>query len=248
MPDLLRRLSPSPFAACPTKRPRGVGSIRSLPYEAAARSRVHSRFPFPLAVAAALLGAGCELRREMYDQAKIEPLEYSAFFEDGRGSRLPVEGTVPVGHLRADDHRYLGLGPDGETARGFPEDIEVTFEFVKRGQERYQIFCSVCHGYAGHGDGMVVQRGFTRPPSYHEERLREEPEGYLFQVISNGFGVMNGYASSIPVEDRWAIVAYVRALQISQNATLGDVPPEGWAELDLRGVPSGTRLPEGGRR
>jgi len=203
-------------------------------------------FVLLLGGALALLGSGCELRKEMYDQAKIEPLEASSFFEDGRGSRLPVTGTVPVGHLRADDHRYRGQDADGQYTAGFPAGIAVTEEFVARGRDRYQIYCSVCHGYSGHGDGMVVQRGFKQPTSYHDPRLLGEADGYLFHVISNGYGVMNGYAHAIPVEDRWAIVAYVRALQISQNARLEDVPPASRGQLDMRGAPASAPAARGG--
>jgi hypothetical protein len=110
--------------------------------------------------------------------------------------------------------------------------LPVTQAFLRRGQERYDIFCSPCHGRVGYGEGMIVQRGFPSPPSFHTERLRELPAGYYYDVITNGFGVMYSYGSRVQPTDRWAIVAYIQALQLSQNATLDDVPPEAQEELE----------------
>jgi Cytochrome C oxidase, cbb3-type, subunit III len=163
--------------------------------------------------------AGC--RQDMHDQPKYEPLEASTFFLDGRASRPLVPGTVARGQLREDTHLYEGKIA-GKPAETFPFPIDL--KTLERGQQRYNIYCSPCHDHVGNGDGMVVRRGFRRPPSYHTERLRQSPPGYLYDVITNGFGAMQEYAAQIPVRDRWAIVAYVRALQLSQNARLNDVP------------------------
>lgn len=162
-----------------------------------------------------------QLRQEMYNQAKYEPLEKSDFFADGRASRPWIEGTVARGHLRTDVHLYTGK-VNGEFATTFP--FEITAEVLNRGEERYNIFCSPCHGALGDGRGMVVRRGLKQPTSYHIDRLRAETPGYFFDVMTNGFGVMYSYASRIKPEDRWAIAAYIRALQMSQGATLEDVP------------------------
>jgi mono/diheme cytochrome c family protein len=162
---------------------------------------------------------GC--RQDMHDQPKYESLEASTFFPDGRASRPLVPGTVARGHLREDTHLYEGK-VSGKPAETFPFAIDL--KTLERGQQRYNIYCSPCHDRVGNGDGMVVRRGFRRPPSYHIERLRQAPPGYLYDVITNGFGAMQDYAAQIPVRDRWAIVAYVRALQLSQNARLNDVP------------------------
>ena len=157
---------------------------------------------------------GCELRQAMYDQEKYEPLETSTFFTDGQADRLPIEGTVARGQLRLDSHLYTGK-VDGQLVTTLP--LPLTRERLERGRERYDIFCSPCHDRTGSGIGMIVQRGFKRPPSFHQQRLREVPLGHFYDVITNGFGSMYNYASRIPVEDRWAIAAYVRTLQLSQN-------------------------------
>jgi mono/diheme cytochrome c family protein len=163
--------------------------------------------------------AGC--RQDMHDQPKYESLEASTFFPDGRASRPLVPGTVARGQLREDTHLYDGKVA-GKPADTFPYPIDL--KTLERGQQRYNIYCSPCHDAIGNGDGMVVRRGFRRPPSYHIERLRLAPPGYFYDVITNGFGAMQDYAAQIPVRDRWAIAAYVRALQLSQNATLNEVP------------------------
>lgn len=194
------------------------------------------------------LGAGC--RQEMTKQPKYLPLEPSPFFADGRSARPLVEGTVARGHGRTNHNLFLGKrDPGAEAARaagiigaGFTHGFTnvglalaqrsyvnsfpfpITQEVLERGQQRFTIFCAVCHGPLGEGDGIVVQRGFTRPPSYHIDRLRSAPVGYFFDVISNGFGSMPDHAAQIPPRDRWAIIAYLRALQLSQHARLADLP------------------------
>jgi mono/diheme cytochrome c family protein len=177
---------------------------------------------------ACVVFAGCQgttdlerLRQEMYNQSKYEPLEKSDFFADGRASRPWVAGTVARDHLRTDTHLYEGK-VNGENATTFP--FAITEQVLDRGQERFNIFCSPCHGTLGDGRGMVVRRGLRQPPSYHIDRLRAETPGYFYDVMTNGFGVMYSYASHIKPEDRWAIAAYIRALQVSQGATLEDLP------------------------
>jgi mono/diheme cytochrome c family protein len=158
----------------------------------------------------------------MHDQPKYQPLEHSAFFEDGRASRPLLAGTIAQGHLREDEQLYTGKAGD-EPVATFP--FPITERELRRGQDRFNIYCSPCHGRTGSGDGMVVRRGLRKPPSYHIDRLREAPAGYFYDVISNGFGAMQDYAAQIEPEDRWAIVAYIRVLQRSQHATMADVPP-----------------------
>ena len=168
----------------------------------------------------------------MHDQPKYRPLRQSDFFGDNRSERTPVEGTVARGQLRDDDHLYAGK-VNGQPATTFP--FPITEAIVKRGQERYNIYCSPCHDALGTGQGMIVRRGFKKPNSYHIDRLRQAPVGYYFDVITNGFGVMPSYAEQVPVADRWAIISYIRALQLSQHATMDDVPADKRAELEKRG-------------
>jgi hypothetical protein len=159
----------------------------------------------------------------MHDQPKYIPLRESAFFSDARSARALVVGTVARGQLHEDAHLYTGKVNGTDTAM-FPFRIDRLV--MARGQERFDIYCSPCHGRTGFGDGMVVRRGYRRPPSYHDDRLRKAPVGHFFDVISNGFGAMPDYAAQINVKDRWAIVAYVRALQLSEHATVADVPAD----------------------
>jgi len=168
-----------------------------------------------------LLGlAAC--RQDMHDQPKYKPLAQSNFFADMRSERTPVEGTVARGQLRDDTYFYTGkIGNSPGDFMPFP----VTEDVLQRGQERYNIYCAPCHSQLGDGNGMIVQRGFRRPPSYHIERLRKAPLGYFFDVMTNGFGAMPDYASQVPPRDRWCILAYIRALQLSQSATVADLPP-----------------------
>lgn len=176
-----------------------------------------SRAVFSL-VAVVLAGA---CRQDMHDNPRYEPLEASPFFQDGRASRIPVEGTVPRGALREDDRFFRGKVGAIPVAE-FP--MPVTRALLARGRGRYDIFCAPCHDRAGSGLGMVVRRGYRRPPSFQEERLRQAAPGYHYDVITSGFGSMPDYAAQIAPEDRWAIVAYIRALQLSQRAALADVP------------------------
>ncbi|MCI0348929.1 MAG: cytochrome c [Acidobacteriales bacterium] len=170
-------------------------------------------------MATLFIATGC--RQDMHDQPKYESLEATTFFPDGRASRPLVPGTVARGQLREDTHLYEGK-VSGKPAETFP--FRTDLKMIQRGQERHDIYCSPCHDRVGNGDGMVVRRGFRRPPSYHIDRLRQAAPGYFYDVITNGFGAMQDYAAQIPVRDRWAIVAYIRALQLSQNASLADVP------------------------
>ncbi len=179
-----------------------------------------------------LLAAGC--RQDMHDQPKYQPLEASAFFADGRASRPRIPGTVARG--RRDDDALLVSGKqDGKLAEVFP--APVTKAVLDRGHQRFDVYCSPCHDRTGSGRGMIVMRGYKQPASFHEERLRTSAPGYFFDVITNGFGVMPSYAAQIPVADRWAIAAYVRALQLSQHATLADVP-EAERQALLTGKPA----------
>lgn len=169
-----------------------------------------------------------KIRKAMYDQQKFEPLEATEFFGDHRSSRELVPNTIPQGWLREDTHLYEGK-VDGQVVSDFP--FEVTEAVLHRGQERFNIYCSVCHGKAGYGDGMVVRRGYRQPPSYHIDRLRAATPGYIYGVVKNGFGVMAGYEDQIPVEDRWAIVAYVKTLQLSQHVSVNDLAEADKAKL-----------------
>jgi mono/diheme cytochrome c family protein len=165
-----------------------------------------------------LLGA-CRL--DMHVQPKYKPLAPTSFFDDGRSERPVVPGTVARGHLQIDEHLYTGK-VNGVFADTFP--FPITRQDLARGRERFNIFCSPCHGLLGDGQGMIVQRGFPPPTSYHIDRLRQAPVGHFFDVITNGYGRMYSYASRVPPEDRWRIIAYIRALQFSQRATINDVP------------------------
>jgi mono/diheme cytochrome c family protein len=159
----------------------------------------------------------------MHDQPVLEPFEASDFFADGRGGRMPIEGTVARGALRDDEAFYTGLAGDQFLAE-LP--LANTRELLERGHERFDIFCSPCHSRTGDGRGMIVRRGFKQPASFHEARLRDQPVGYYFDVMSRGFGEMSSYASLIRPADRWAIAAYIRALQLSQKVVLADLDVE----------------------
>ena len=170
----------------------------------------------------------------MHDQPKYIPLRPSNFFGDGRSARPAIAGVVARGHLNDDTLLYEGKGPDGKPVNTFP--FPVTKEVIERGRQRYNIYCAPCHDRTGSGNGMVVRRGYRQPPSLHTERLRQAPNGYLYDVITSGFGAMPDYAVQVQPRDRWAIVAYVRALQFSQNASVADVPPEARAQLSAGGA------------
>jgi mono/diheme cytochrome c family protein len=170
----------------------------------------------------------------MQDQPRYEPLEHSALFADGRSSRPLVPGTIPRGHLEVDQAYFAGR-EDGSLVDKLP--VELTPALLERGQERYNIYCSPCHARTGDGNGMIVQRGYRRPPSYHTDRLRGMPVGHFFDVITRGFGMMPSYARQVPVEDRWAIVAYIRALQWSQYAVVDELSDADRGELPKEGQP-----------
>ncbi len=174
-----------------------------------------------LVVLLAFGAAAC--RQDMHDAPRYEAFESSAFFPDGRASRGAPIGTVARGWLRADEALYTGR-VNGEFVAEFP--FAIGHEEMARGRDRFNVYCTPCHGILGDGEGMVVQRGLRRAASYHQDRLRDERVGYFFDVITNGFGAMQGYAEQVPVRDRWMIVAYVRALQLSQYATMAEVPPD----------------------
>lgn len=192
-----------------------------------AGSKVRAACATGVFVLAALGLAGC--RQDMHDAPRIEAFEANAFFPDQRGSREAPTGTVARGWLREDEALYTGK-VNGQFVEAIP--FEVSHQDLVRGQERFNIYCSPCHGRLGDGNGMVVQRGLRQAASYNNDRLRQERIGYFFDVITNGFGAMQGYAEQVPVRDRWLIAAYVRALQFSQNATIDDVPPEQRAALE----------------
>lgn len=180
-----------------------------------------------LAVTVALAGLGC--RQDMHDQPRYEPFEKSDFFEDGQASRPLLPGTVARGSLREDAALYTGKSGSAFVSQ-IP--VPVTAELLRRGRSQFEAFCSPCHGRTGMGDGVIVQRGFKRPSSYHVDRLRAMPIGYFYDVITNGYGAMSDYSSQVPVPDRWAVAAYVRALQLSQNAPVADVPADRLADLE----------------
>jgi len=169
-------------------------------------------------VALAIL-VGC--RNDMHDQPRFKPLAESDFYADLRSARAPVEGTVARGDLREDSYFYTGkIGAN--PGDYMPAEVPVNEETLARGRERFNIYCAPCHSRVGDGNGMLPQRGYRHPPSYHQDRLRKAPLGYFFDVMTNGFGAMPDYAMQITPEDRWKIVAYIRALQLSQNATAAD--------------------------
>ncbi|WP_276522318.1 c-type cytochrome [Kallotenue papyrolyticum] len=160
----------------------------------------------------------------MYHQPRYDPYESSELFEDGTSARPLPEGTVARGQLRVDTALYAGKDANGEHVSAFP--FPITADVLTRGQQRYNAYCAPCHGLSGYGNGMIVERGFSPPSSFHTDRLRNAPVGYYYDVITNGFGRMYSYASRIQPGDRWAIVAYIRALQLSQNASVNDLSPE----------------------
>jgi mono/diheme cytochrome c family protein len=189
---------------------------------------LHSIAAARLMLSALLLLSAC--RQQMAHQPRYEPLEESAFFPDHRSARpLPI-GVIARGFLDEDEHLYTGR-VNGQLATTFP--FEITADILARGQDRYTIFCTPCHDQVGNGNGMAVRRGFRRgPPSFHIDRLREAPPGHFYDVVSNGFGAMNDYAAQIKPRDRWAIVAYIRALQFSQNANIQDLAAQDRQELE----------------
>ena len=171
---------------------------------------------------------GC--RQDMHDQPKLKPYRSSEFFANGSGMRALPAHTVARGSLQEDTHYFTGRMPDGSMATELP--MPMTKALLKRGQERFTIYCTPCHGQTGDGRGMVVRRGYKQPTSYHDERLRQVPIGYFFDVMTNGFAVMPSYAPQVPPEDRWAIAAYIRALQLSQHVDASSLTAEQRAALD----------------
>ncbi len=178
-------------------------------------------------VLALALGA---CRNDMHHQAKIKPFRESTFFADGASARALPEGTVARGFLREDAAFFRGQGTDGKFVEKIP--VPITRALLLRGRERFDIYCSPCHGRTGEGQGMIVQRGFKRPMSYHIDRLRAERAGYFFDVMTNGFGQMSGYAAQVPPEDRWAIVAWIRTLQASHHMPGDFLEKEDREQLD----------------
>jgi mono/diheme cytochrome c family protein len=172
-------------------------------------------------------------------QPKYKPQGTSAFFADGRADRPPPPGVVaadfgPLAQpLHADDHLYRGKNPDGSWARGFPEGLAVDMKLLARGRDRFTIYCAPCHGRVGDGNGITKRYGMGATPTYHDDRLRAMAEGEIFNTITNGKNNMNPYADKLTPEDRWAVIAYVRALQRAQNSSVADVPREHRAELGL---------------
>lgn len=172
------------------------------------------------------------LLQNMYSQEKYKAQSKNNFFEDGSAMRVPVSGTVARGYLRDDVAFYEGKTKEGDTVLVAP--VAYTMETMQRGQERYNIYCAPCHSRVGDGKGTVVERGYTPAPTYHDNRLRNVPDGHLYLTITNGIRNMPSYRSQISVEDRWAIVAYIRALQRSQHASVADVPESMRRELQVK--------------
>lgn len=171
---------------------------------------------------------------EMNKQAKYKPQASSEFFADGRADRPLPPGVVPRGFLRDDDHLYRGKTADGQWAKGFPAAVKVDARLLARGRERFTIYCAPCHGAAGDGNGITKQYGMGATPSYHDDRLRNMAEGEIFNTITNGVKTMSPYGDKLVPEDRWAVIAYVRALQRAQNSRVEDVEPNHKQELGLK--------------
>jgi mono/diheme cytochrome c family protein len=215
-------------------------SLRSLCVFLCAFAPLREKFLLLLCLGLIVM-TGC--RRDMQDQPKMKPFRSTTFFADGLSSRQPIEGTVARGYLRSDTEYFTGkkakapgatasatpatqqtsgASSPGAQTNNFPDDVDtfpfpITKDIVERGHERYNVFCTACHGWTGNGDGMVVRRGFRRAASFNDDRLRQAPVGHFFDAMTNGWGAMPSYAAQIPVQDRWAIIAYIRALQTSQE-------------------------------
>ena len=184
----------------------------------------HSRPLLRWGLIVALATSGVACRQDMHDQPRYEPLEANTFFANGMASRPLVPDTVARGQLNADPVFYTGKTANGDLVQDIP--VEVDAQLLERGQQRFEIYCAPCHGLVGDGNGIVVQRGFPSPPSYHTDRLRNAPAGHFFDVITNGFGRMYDYSDRVAPADRWAIVAYIRALQLSQDAPIDSAPAD----------------------
>ena len=170
----------------------------------------------------------------MHDQPKAEYQEANAYFANGSSAQQLPEGVVSRNRGSFDTAFYTGQDEASNLLADVP--VPLSLELLERGQQRYNIYCAPCHNFSGNGQGVIVQKGMPQPTSFHDQRLRDQNIGYFFYVATNGFGRMYSYASRIPAEDRWAIAAYVRALQLSQNASLNDVPSELQEELKTNGV------------
>ena len=179
------------------------------------------------ALALALAASGCT--GDMYDQARLKPMRTSEFWPDGRSVRDPVAGTVARGQLQTDSHLYTGKVA-GKLVDTMPFPVDEAL--LARGRDRYQIYCTPCHGLDGAGRGTVVRRGMRQPPTFHQDRLRQIPIGHYFDVMSRGFGVMYDFSYQLTPRDRWAVAAYIRALQLSQNAKVEDLTPEEKKKLE----------------
>src|SRR5215813_13107268 len=195
-----------------------------------------------LLAACALFLAGCNeelLRQDMANQPKNKPLSESDFFADGRSERPLIENTVARGAIANDE---LVVPKDSNV---FP--LPVDAKLLERGENRYKIYCTPCHGLQGDGNGMIVMRGMKRPPSFHIDRLRQSPNGYFYDIITNGFGAMYGYSAQIQAKDRWAIIAYVRALQLSRNVKAADLPESLRSRIPSASTESGVAKSEGAK-
>ena len=194
-----------------------------------------------LAGAALVLAFGTTAcRQDMHNQPRYKPLAESNFFSDHRSERPQVEGTIARGYLRVDPARYSGKVGDADVD-AFP--FPITRADLARGQQRFNIYCSPCHSRVGDGNGLVVQRGFRQPPSYYIDRLKQAPVGHFFDVITNGFGAMASYATRVTPDDRWRIIAYIRALQLSESASVNDVPADQRQSLAAEEPPRGVSPP-----
>jgi mono/diheme cytochrome c family protein len=202
-------------------RGSGVGPVRHRTQHAGRRTLL-------LLALALALAAGC--RQKMANQPKYDPLEPSDFFPDGMSARQRVPGTVARGELELSG--FIATGKiNGQDGDGFPFPVDATV--LNRGQERFNIYCSECHGRLGDGNGMIPARGYRRPPSFHTDALRAAKTGHFFDVMTNGFGAMPPYAAQVPIKDRWAIIAYLRALQLAEHANVSDLPPGVRAKLGV---------------
>lgn len=181
-----------------------------------------------------LLAFSCSAcRQDMYNQPKTKPYSQNDFFSNGSSARPLPPHTIEYHQPAENSAFYTGL-TNGVLVAQLPARVKLTPQLLQRGRERFDIYCAVCHGLAGDGNGEVVQRGFPAPPSYHTERLRNAPIGHFYDVITNGYGVMYSYAARVEPEDRWAIAAYIRALQLSQGAKASDLPPKGQTEINKK--------------
>ncbi|HEX5433832.1 MAG TPA: cytochrome c [Candidatus Angelobacter sp.] len=190
-----------------------------------------------LVMATAWILSGC--RQDMHNQPKFIPFRSSEFFPDHRSERYPIAGTIPrmedaaLDREQLDPNSYYLTGKHGDSfGNDLPPEIKLDRNLLLRGQERFNIYCEPCHSRVGDGNGMIVQRGFKHPPTFHQARLRNAPIGHFYDVISHGFGAMPDYAAQVHPRDRWAIAVYIRALQLSQDATVADVPPQDQKELN----------------